>query len=125
MNAPSRPADEGRLGMAVGLRNLTTWDMVGLAESAERAGLDRFLAMEAWRETIVPMAAASLRTSRIGLGTGVMQIFPVNTVQVAVQATEVQELARGRFELGLGLGAGFVMPRWFGVPYERPIRRMR
>jgi alkanesulfonate monooxygenase SsuD/methylene tetrahydromethanopterin reductase-like flavin-dependent oxidoreductase (luciferase family) len=34
-------------------------------------------------------------------------------------------VSNDRFALGLGIGAGFVVERWFGVPFERPLRRMR
>lgn len=114
-----------RLGVAVGLRTLGALDMAELAQAAERTGLSRFVAMEAWRETIVPLSACALRTERIGLATGVMQVFPVNPVMVALQASELQELSGGRFTLGLGVGAAFVVPRWFGVPYEKPMTRIR
>jgi alkanesulfonate monooxygenase SsuD/methylene tetrahydromethanopterin reductase-like flavin-dependent oxidoreductase (luciferase family) len=114
-----------RLGLAVGLRNLGALDMADLAQAAESTGLNRFVAMEAWRETVVPLSACAMRTQRIGLGTGVMQIFPVNPVMVALQASALQELTSGRFTLGIGLGAAFVVPRWFGVPYEHPMTRMR
>jgi alkanesulfonate monooxygenase SsuD/methylene tetrahydromethanopterin reductase-like flavin-dependent oxidoreductase (luciferase family) len=114
-----------RLGLAVGLRNLGALEMADLAQAAESSGLSRFVAMEAWRETVVPLSACALRTQRIRLGTGVMQIFPVNPVMVALQSSALQELSGGRFALGLGLGAAFVVPRWFGVPYERPMARMR
>lgn len=114
-----------RLGLAVGLRNLGALDLADLAQAAEGTGLGRFIAMEAWRETVVPLSACAMRTEQIGLGTGVMQVFPVNPVMVALQASALQELSGGRFSLGLGLGAAFVVPRWFGVPYERPMTRMR
>lgn len=114
-----------RLSLAVGPRAGGATHPPSLAAAAEKACLGRFLVMEAWRETVVPITAFSLHTQRIGIGTAVMQIYPVNPVIVALQAAELQELSEGRFSLGLGLGARFVVPRWFGVEYDRPLQRMR
>ena len=100
-------------------------EIVELAGALERGGFERVWLGEAWREPVVPMAAVALGTERVGIGSAVSQIYPVNPVIVAQQAAQLQELASGRFALGLGLGAGFVVERWFGVPYERPLRRAR
>jgi alkanesulfonate monooxygenase SsuD/methylene tetrahydromethanopterin reductase-like flavin-dependent oxidoreductase (luciferase family) len=100
-------------------------ELVDLAGALEDGGFERVWLGEAWREPVVPLTAITLGTSRIGVGTAVSQIYPVNPIIAAQQAAQLQELARGRFSLGLGLGAGFVVERWFGVPYERPLRRMR
>ena len=91
----------------------------------EEQGFDRVWMGEAWREVIVPLGAMAVQTSTIGLASGILQIYPVNPVMVAQQAAQLWELSEGRVKLGLGLGAGFVIERWFGVPYERPLRRMR
>lgn len=96
-----------------------------LATKAEQANIGNFYAMEAWRETIVPMTACALHTQNIKLGTAVMQIYPVNPVMVAIQAAELQQTSAGRFSLGLGLGGKFVVSRWYGVSHDRPLRRMR
>jgi alkanesulfonate monooxygenase SsuD/methylene tetrahydromethanopterin reductase-like flavin-dependent oxidoreductase (luciferase family) len=97
-------------------------DHVGLLE--ER-GFERVWMGEAWREVIVPLAAMTTQTTTIGLSSGILQIYPVNPVMIAQQAAQLWQLSDRRFTLGLGLGAGFVIERWFGVPYERPLRRMR
>jgi alkanesulfonate monooxygenase SsuD/methylene tetrahydromethanopterin reductase-like flavin-dependent oxidoreductase (luciferase family) len=91
----------------------------------EERGFERVWMGEAWREVIVQLGAMAERTSTIGLSSGILQIYPVNPVMIAQQAAQLWELSEKRFKLGLGLGAGFVIERWFGVPYERPLRRMR
>jgi alkanesulfonate monooxygenase SsuD/methylene tetrahydromethanopterin reductase-like flavin-dependent oxidoreductase (luciferase family) len=91
----------------------------------EERGFERVWIGEAWREVIVQLAAMSTRTSRIGLASGILQIYPVNPVMIAQQAAQIAQLSGERFILGLGLGAGFVIERWFGVRYERPLQRMR
>lgn len=99
--------------------------MVEMAREYEAHGFERVWLGEAWREPVVPITAMALGTERIGVGTAVSQIFPVNPVIVAQQAAQLQEVANGRFALGLGLGAAFVVERWFGVDPGRPLRRAR
>jgi probable F420-dependent oxidoreductase len=95
------------------------------AADAERRGVPAVWLSEAWRELAVPLTAVASATRDIRIGAGVMQIFPANPVTTALQAMQLQEVSDGRFELGLGLGAGFVVERWFGIPYQRPLRRMK
>jgi probable F420-dependent oxidoreductase len=95
------------------------------AADCEEAGASSVWLGEAWRELAVPLTCTAMSTKHVRVGAGVMQIFPTHPILAALQAIQLQELSGGRFELGLGLGAGFVVERWFGVPYERPLRRMR
>jgi alkanesulfonate monooxygenase SsuD/methylene tetrahydromethanopterin reductase-like flavin-dependent oxidoreductase (luciferase family) len=99
--------------------------LIDLSQRFERAGFERVWFGEAWREPMVPMAGALASTRRIAVGSAIAQIFPVNPVVTAQQAAQLQELGAGRFSHGLGLGASFVVERWFGVPYTRPLRRAR
>jgi alkanesulfonate monooxygenase SsuD/methylene tetrahydromethanopterin reductase-like flavin-dependent oxidoreductase (luciferase family) len=94
-------------------------------ELLESRGFDSAWVGEAFREVVVSLAAAATRTERLRLGSGILQIFPVNPVMVAQQAAQLAELSDGRFALGVGLGADFVVERWFGVDYDRPLLRMR
>jgi alkanesulfonate monooxygenase SsuD/methylene tetrahydromethanopterin reductase-like flavin-dependent oxidoreductase (luciferase family) len=100
-------------------------DVVEHVAHLEERGFERVWMGEAWREVIVQLAAMSTRTSTIGLSSGILQIYPVNPVMIAQQAAQISQLSGERFILGVGLGAGFVIQRWFGVPYERPLQRMR
>jgi alkanesulfonate monooxygenase SsuD/methylene tetrahydromethanopterin reductase-like flavin-dependent oxidoreductase (luciferase family) len=114
-----------RISISLILSETKIAEMADLARSFEAAGVERVWLGEAWREPVVPITAMTLGTERIGVGTAVSQIYPVNPVIVAQQAAQIQEVAGGRFALGLGLGAPFVVERWFGVDPERPLRRAR
>lgn len=100
-------------------------EQVGLAQTLEAAGFNRIFFGEAWREPVVPLAATLGATSTVGVGSAISQIYPIHPVIAAQQAAQLDELGPGRVSLGLGLGASFVVERWFGVPYERPLRRAR
>ncbi|NMH96634.1 LLM class flavin-dependent oxidoreductase [Pseudonocardia acidicola] len=98
---------------------------VDLVRTLEAAGFDRVFFGEAWREPVVPMAAALGNTSSVGIGSAISQIFPVNPVVTAQQVAQLDELGPGRVSVGLGVGASFVVERWFGIPFERPLQRAR
>lgn len=114
-----------RLSISLILAETPITEMVEISRHFERSGVERVWLGEAWREPVVPITAMTVGTERIGVGTAVAQIFPVNPVIVAQQAAQLQELAGGRYALGLGLGASFVVERWFGVDPSRPLRRAR
>lgn len=91
----------------------------------EELGYESAWLGEAFREVIVPLAAASAQTNKIQLASGILQIYPVNPVMIAQQAAQLAQLSSGRFSLGLGLGADFVVERWYGIDYKRPLQRAR
>lgn len=98
---------------------------VDLARRLEAAGFERVFFGEAWREPVVPLATTLSGTSAIGVGSAISQIYPIHPVIAAQQVAQLDELGPGRVSLGLGLGASFVVERWFGLSYERPLRRAR
>jgi probable F420-dependent oxidoreductase len=72
-----------------------------------------------------PATATAVRTSRIGLGTGVVGIWSRSPVTLALQAATLNELSGGRLLLGVGLQARGYVEGWHGQRYERPVRAMR
>jgi alkanesulfonate monooxygenase SsuD/methylene tetrahydromethanopterin reductase-like flavin-dependent oxidoreductase (luciferase family) len=113
------------IGAAMAFGSTSVPEIADWSRRAEDAGVDSVWLGEAWRELAVPLTAVSLATERVRIAAGVQQIFPANPIITALAAAQLQETSRGRFALGLGLGAPFVVERWFGVPYERPLQRMR
>jgi alkanesulfonate monooxygenase SsuD/methylene tetrahydromethanopterin reductase-like flavin-dependent oxidoreductase (luciferase family) len=113
------------LGVAMAFGATPVPGIARWAQECERAGASSVWLGEAWRELAVPLAATAQATRHAQIGAGVMQVFPAHPVLAALQAVQLQELSNDRFELGVGLGAGFVVERWFGLPYERPLTRAR
>lgn len=112
-------------GVAMAFGSTPVPEIAAWARDAERAGARSVWLGEAWRELSVGLCAAALTTEQVQLKAGVMQIFPAHPVLTALQAAQLQEVSGGRFGLGVGLGARFVVERWFGIPYERPLQRAR
>ncbi|MBI2760112.1 MAG: LLM class flavin-dependent oxidoreductase [Chloroflexi bacterium] len=65
------------------------------------------------------------KTSRIKLGTGIMQAGTRTPALVAMTALSMQSLSNGRFIIGFGTSGPQVIEGWHGIPFDRPVGRMR
>lgn len=103
------------------------WDGVAaFAVEAERLGVHSVWTAEAWGfDAVTPLAFVAGRTSRIGLGTGIMQVGARTPAMIAMTALTMRSLSGGRFILGLGASGPQVVEGWHGVPFDRPVRRIR
>ncbi|MQY07470.1 TIGR03564 family F420-dependent LLM class oxidoreductase [Actinomadura macrotermitis] len=59
------------------------------------------------------------------VGTSAVPIFPRHPLVVAAQAQTAQAATGGRLQLGLALGARVSVEPVYGVPYDRPVARLR
>jgi F420-dependent oxidoreductase-like protein len=93
---------------------------------AERVGLDICWVAEAWGSD-GPSALGYLaaRTSRMHLGSGIMQLDVRTPVAVAQTALTLSEMSEGRFILGLGASGPQVIEGLHGEPFAGPLTRMR
>ena len=76
-------------------------------------------------DAFVVAAAAALATTSIRLGTAVIPVYTRSPSVMAAGAGSVAQLAPGRFVLGLGASSETIVERWGGVPFRRPLTRMR
>jgi len=93
---------------------------------AERLGVDYVWSAEAWgHDAVSPIAYVAARTSRIRLGTAVMQAGTRTPALVAMTAMSLASMSGGRFILGLGVSGPQVIEGWHGIRFERPVQRLR
>jgi F420-dependent oxidoreductase-like protein len=93
---------------------------------AERLGVDDVWSAEAWgHDGVTPLAFMAARTSRIRLGTGILQAGTRTPALLAMTAMSLQAMSNGRFVLGLGVSGPQVIEGWHGIRFERPVQRMR
>jgi len=99
---------------------------VDFAVEAERLGVDSVWFAEAWgSDAVSPLAFVAARTSKIRLGTGIMQAGTRSPALVGMTAATLSALTGGRFLLGLGTSGPQVIEGWHGLRFDRPVRRMR
>ncbi len=103
------------------------WEVaVTYAVEAERLGVDMAWSPEFWGyDAATPLAYLAAKTSRIQLGTGIMQIGARTPAMTAMTAMTLASLSGDRFVLGLGVSGPQVIEGWHGVRFDRPLQRMR
>jgi alkanesulfonate monooxygenase SsuD/methylene tetrahydromethanopterin reductase-like flavin-dependent oxidoreductase (luciferase family) len=115
-----------RLGVAFTPFETRTDVIVRLATQADELGLDRVDVAEGWTyDSLVLLAELAMRTSRIGLGTMVVSAWGRTPATMALGAAGLQRLSEGRFTLGIGAGSPPLTEGFHGIPWERPLDRMR
>ncbi len=93
---------------------------------AEELGFHSFWTAEAYgSDALTPLAWWGSRTSRIQLGTGIVQLSARTPAATAMAAITMDHLSGGRFVLGLGVSGPQVVEGWYGQPDPRPLGRTR
>ncbi len=94
--------------------------------AAEKAGFTCVWTAEAYGADAVSTAAWILsQTSKIRVGTGIMQMQARSPALAAMTAMTLHDLSDGRFVLGIGPSGPQVIEGWHGIPYGRPLTRTR
>ena len=114
-----------RLGLYLLGDGLRLPEIGQLAADAEAAGFESVWAGEYWHSGFAAAAAVARATSRVRVGTGVVQAFPRTPMTTALEALDTDDLAGGRFILGLGPQVRRYNERLHGIEYGKPVRRMR
>ncbi len=70
------------------------------------------------------LAEVATRTSRIRIGTGVLNVWGRSAAQIAMLATSLHEISDGRFILGLGAGSPALAEGLHDVPFRTPVPRL-
>lgn len=115
-----------QLGLMIGYsgRELTI-DLETVLE-AERLGYDSVWSAESWgSDAISPLAWLAPQTTRIKLGTGVMQLPCRSPTAAAMAAQSVDALSGGRFLMGLGTSGPQVVEGWHGMPFAQSLTWLR
>ena len=113
--------------LAVGLTPMETRRNVVLhvATRAEELGYAAVFVAEGWGHDVsVLLAEIAVRTTRIGLGTGVLNVWGRSPATTAMLAASLDELSGGRFVLGLGAGSPPLAEGLHDVPFRRPVERL-
>src|ERR1700685_1493740 len=93
---------------------------------AERLGFDSMWTAEAYgSDALMPLAWWGATTTRLKLGTGIVQISARTPAATAMAAMTLDHLSGGRLILGLGVSGPQVVEGWYGQPFAKPLARMR
>jgi len=115
-----------RLGLTAGYSGASLEVPIDLILEAERLGFDSVWTAEAYgSDAITPLAWIAAKTTKIRLGTAIMQIPARTPAMTAMTAMSLDSISGGRFLLGLGPSGPQVVEGWHGVAYGKPLTRTR
>jgi F420-dependent oxidoreductase-like protein len=116
-----------KLGLQLGYwgANAPT-DHAELVAAAEEAGFDTVFTAEAWgSDAYTPLAWWGRETTRMRLGTSVIQLSARTPTACAMAALTLDHLSGGRHILGLGVSGPQVVEGWYGQKFPKPLARTR
>jgi F420-dependent oxidoreductase-like protein len=117
-----------RLGFYMGYAppGTSPLEPIALAQEAERLGYDSAWAAEAWgTDCVTVLAWLGATTTKIKLGSAIMQIPARTPANTAMTAATLDLLSGGRFLLGLGTSGPQVVEGWHGEEWGKPLLKTR
>ena len=115
-----------KLGVSVGYSGRTIDLPIEQIQEAEAMGCDSVWTAEAYgSDALTPLAWIGAQTQKIKLATGIVQLSARTPAATAMAAMTLDQLSGGRMILGLGASGPQVVEGWYGMPYKKPVTRMR
>lgn len=115
-----------RSGLVAFWKNYNRKQVLRHAQEADELGYDSFWIPEAWGyEAFSLLTEIAVHTKRIKLATGIVNVFSRSPGLLAMHAATLDEISEGRMILGLGTSGEKVIEGFHGVPYDKPLTRMR
>jgi probable F420-dependent oxidoreductase len=119
------PDYRGPLGVSLRDIGVSADVLSGWADAAEAGGYSGIWMPDVGgHDALTTLAAFAATTRRVLLGTGVVPVFSRSPVVLAQTAASLDDLAGGRFVLGLGAGARWPAERFFGTSWSDPFARL-
>jgi alkanesulfonate monooxygenase SsuD/methylene tetrahydromethanopterin reductase-like flavin-dependent oxidoreductase (luciferase family) len=99
---------------------------VGHLQAARDAGFDNVWTVQLpWEHDALTTLAVALReVDGITAGTGVQPIQARHPMVLAQAALTLSLISQGRFALGIGLTHALISENMWGIPWDRPVRRL-
>lgn len=114
-----------RLGVLAGISSDWEQDLAKV-KIAEDLGYEFVGTGEAWGPSSIPwLTAIALNTSKMQIGTTILNVYSRTPAAMAQDFAVLDQLSSGRMVLGLGSSGQFVIEQFHGVPFKKPLRRLR
>jgi probable F420-dependent oxidoreductase len=115
-----------RWGLTLPLPGISLADHEQHVKAAEAAGYtDLWSGETAGPDGFTPLALSAAWTERARLGTGIVGVFQRGPALLAQEAAALASGSRGRFVLGIGSSSDRIVEGWNGIPFERPLSKVR
>jgi probable F420-dependent oxidoreductase len=115
-----------RWGLTVPPAGIRLAAMRARVERAEAAGYtDLWSSETAGADGFTPLSLCAGWAEEMRLGTGIVGIFQRGPALLAQEAAALTDASEGRFVLGLGVSSDRIVEGWNGIPFDRPLAKMR
>ena len=116
-----------KLGLTIGYSGANMRLPLKRIKRAEELGYDSIWTAESYgSDAFSPLAYLAAVTTKIKLGTGVIQLAARTPANAAMTAGTIDALAGGnRVIVGLGVSGPQIVEGWYGQPWGRPYYRLR
>src|SRR6476620_3829051 len=95
-------------------------------QELEKAGLDQVWVAEAYSfDAISQVGYLAAKTEKVEIGTGIVNVYSRTAALMAMTAAGCDYVSDGRCILGLGASGPQVGEGFHGVPYEKPMQRIK
>ena len=114
-----------RLGLMTGFGSdwRATLEKIRIAEDL---GYELVAVPEAWQLSAIPwLSLIAENTSRIQIGTTIVSVYSRSPAVLAQEYAALELVSGGRMMLGIGVSSQLVGEQMHGVPFHRPLRRLR
>jgi F420-dependent oxidoreductase-like protein len=115
-----------KLGIVAFWKHYDRKAVIHSAQLAEELGYDSVWIPEAWAyEQFQLLTELALNTTRLKLATGIANVYSRSPGLLAMSAATLDEISEGRAIIGLGTSGKLVVENFHGVPYVKPLTRLR
>ncbi|MBK32347.1 MAG: hypothetical protein CL771_01665 [Chloroflexi bacterium] len=116
---------EMRLGLLAGPDG--NWkESLEKVQIAEDMGVEFIAVGEAWSQSIIPwLSVLATNTKKVRIGSAIHNVFSRTPAALAQEYSMLDELSEGRMVLGLGSSGEFVVEHFHGIPFKKPLTRIR
>ncbi|HWB70499.1 MAG TPA: LLM class F420-dependent oxidoreductase [Solirubrobacterales bacterium] len=115
-----------RWGLTLPLPATSLADHEEHVKRAEAAGYtDLWSGETAGPDGFTPLTLSAAWTERVRLGTGIVGVFQRGPALLAQEAAALADASGGRFVLGIGSSSDRIVEGWNGIPFEKPLTRVR
>ncbi len=114
-----------RLGVIAGMGS--DWrESVEKVRIAEDLGYELVTNGESWQASVLPwLTLVAANTSKIQIGPSILNCYSRSPAVMAQEFAALEEISDGRMIYGLGSSGNLVIEGYHGIPFDRPLRRMR
>jgi F420-dependent oxidoreductase-like protein len=115
-----------RIGIVPFWKGYDRKEVLRAARLADELGYHSIWIPEAWSyEQFQLLTEIALATKQLRLATGIANVFSRSAGLLAMSAATLDEISGGRAILGLGTSGKNVVENFHGVPYQKPLTRLR